>query len=61
MLTGYSLTLKGQSKVNSEITKDSQLGFLKVSCTLRTSRNDSKQDRGTLAKVQTRVAATVPI
>ena len=47
MLTRYSLTLKEQSKVKSDIVKRfAAHNFLKVDCTLQTSRTNNKWDRG---------------
>ena len=45
MLTRPSLTSKEGSKVKSDITKRfPAYGFLKVDCTLETSRTNNKQD-----------------
>ena len=51
MLSRHSLTLKDWCKVKSDSTKRfSANGFLKVYCTLQTSRSNNKRDRNTFVK-----------
>ena len=48
MLTCPGLTLKEESKVKFDITKRfTAYGFIKVDCTLETSRTNNKSDLGT--------------